>query len=726
MLRAVVTRLGELGHAVVATSPVRALDRLAHLEPRLAVLDLEACTRSNLVHALHARQLPIVVLGGGARLRTVMAARSLGARQVVDASFSVEALATTLSATLVAEPSPLSQLAVPRSATLGDLLATLEQELRAGLARFAPVPSHGDVRFTLRDPELVATYVRRLRAAVSRVVADVAPAPCELSGTAIPISGEAPRESEADGPLAGARLVLVDQRVSRVDAVCTALRRAGAAVFACAPEELLSEMSRIAELDPTALLVEEELGGTVERLLAEIAKDSRLNNSRLVAAPLGELWNAGERMLDTERLLELILPSHREERAVAERLLTGSRFGVDLASLGPGRLLHAVAMARVPVRVTHIEASCLLRVELAADGVVAGASARLPDRSRLEGLAALAVFLRRGKGTVDVEQLLDPTLVSILAPVATAIGLASGEPVPVVHSSFPPGPVTRVTWSNLPGPLAGRITWTSIPALSAEELSAYAIKDPSELLDAVDDDDEEEEREQDRPTLAVDPARIPGASLRMAPLPAIEDRAADAAPPIAAPAGGVAGSNAPVDGAPSAVGTVAPVVAVPAPEPCGAVLELSSEDLEPIAPRTEEPTEPLPETVGAAGLPAASGQGSSRLAALDQQRQASSLEPEALAGARADGAPQEAVGAVTMQRAARPRRAEPGADRRKTRREGVADRRRPAGERAAAPVAPRGPATAEPPATGSGISPEFVAIALVVALTLLVVLMVTR
>jgi|GEM_PF-5078288 len=696
MLRAVVARLGELGHAVVATSPGRALDRLAQIEPRLAVLDLEACTRTNLVNALHARQLPIVVLGGGARLRTVMAARTLGARQVVDASFSVEELATTLSATILAEPSPLSLLAVPRTTTLGDLLATLEQELRAGLARFARIPSRGDVRFTLRDPELVATYVRRLRAAVSRVVADVAPAPCELTGATIAVSGEAPRDPAADGPLAGARLVIVDQRVSRVDAVCGALRRAGAAVFACAPEELLSEMARIAELDPTAIVVEEELGGTVERLLAEIAKESRLSFSRLVAAPLGELWNAGERMLDTERLVELVMPSHREELTIAERLLTGSRFGVDLASLGPGRLLHAVAMARVPARVTHIEASCLLRVELAADGVVAGASARLPDRNRLEGLAALAVFLRRGRGMVDVEQLLDPSLVSILSPVATAIGLASGEPIPVVNSSVPPGPVTRVAWSNLPAPLAGRITWTSIPALSAEELSAYAIKDPSELLDAVEDDDEEEE--QDRPTLAVDPARFPGASLRMAPPPAIDDRAAEAAAPAA-------GEVAPP--------VVAPVGAGPAPAepPVGPLANVP----EPAQPQVEEPTVPLPETaVRPPDTPAAAGEGSRRDATRDRKRKRRATDVEAPIG---DHAPGEDGAAVAMPRAARPRRAAPPADRRGAPRAEAPERRR-----AVAPSPPSG----ESPASGSGISPEFVAIALVVALTLLVVLMVLR
>jgi len=705
MLRAVVTRLGELGHAVVATSPGRALDRLAQIEPRLAVLDLEACTRSNLVNALHARKLPIVVLGGGARLRTVMAARTLGARQVVDASFSVEELATALSATILAEPSPLSLLAVPRTTTLGDLLATLEQELRAGLARFARIPSRGDVRFTLRDPELVATYVRRLRAAVSRVVADVATAPCELTGAVIAVSGEAPRDPAADGPLAGARLVIVDQRVSRVDAVCGALRRAGAAVFACAPEELLSEMARIAELDPTAIVVEEDLGGTVERLLAEIAKDSRLHHSRLVAAPLGELWNAGERMLDTERLVELVLPSHREELTVAERLLTGSRFGVDLASLGPGRLLHAVAMARVPARVTHIEASCLLRVELAADGVVAGASARLPDRSRLEGLAALAVFLRRGKGMVDVEQLLDPSLVSILSPVATAIGLASGEPIPVVNSSVPPGPVTRVAWSNLPAPLAGRITWTSIPALSAEELSAYAIKDPSELLDAVEDDEEEEE--QDRPTLAVDPSRVPGASLRMAPPPAIDVHAAEAAPP--------AGANV---GPPPVVAPAAPVGAGPAP--AAPLLGPLADALEPVQPQVEEPTLPLPETAeGSAAAPAAAGEGAGRDAARDRKRKRRASEAQAPAGDRALG---EDGDAVAVQRAARPRRAEPPVERRGAPRVGAPERRRPAGERAAAPS----PSSGERPAPGSGISPEFVAIALVVALALLVLLMVLR
>lgn len=645
MLRAVVLRLGELGRTVVAISPGRALERLAQLEPGLVVLDLEACTRTELVRAVHARALPIVVLGRGAQLRTAIAARSLGARQVIDSAYSVEQLTQDLVHAVVAGAPTRAPLAFAQTTTLRELLGTLEQELRASLARYSRVPARGDLRFRLRDPELIATYLRRLRAALSRVVADVVPAPCELTGEPIPLSSEVRAERWPLEPLAGARFVLVDPRVSRVDAMAAALRAVGGTVFPCAPEELLGELSRIAELDPTAILVEEELGGTVERLLAEIGGESRLRFTRLIAAPLGELWDAADRALDTLRLLELVSPAHLEERAIAERLRAQPRQVMDLATVGPGRLLHAVALAATPTRLTHVEASCLLRVEFASEGIVAGASARLPDRNRLEGPAALAVFLRRTKGTVDIQRLVEPSLVSVLAPVADAIGMAMSEPIPVVNSSFPPGPVTRLSWSNMPGPMAGRITWTSIPAISPEELSAYAIKDPSELLDAVEDDDDDEP-----PTVAFDPSRVAGPALRMRPLPVVE-----AAPaPTARAAAAEPASASPSSGAPAAE-----PVAEPVAEP----------------PVLEEPTEPLP--------------------AVTPRAPRATRKPVASGGRRA-------------------RRQASAAARREPRDHAPRERR----EAPASAAAPRREA--------GGLSPQFVGVALFVALLVLAMLFVLR
>ncbi|MBN2193033.1 MAG: hypothetical protein JW751_09475 [Polyangiaceae bacterium] len=706
ILRAIVTRLGDLGHLVAAASPARSIERLSLLEPRLVVLDLEACTRSDLVRLLHARGLPIVVLGSGAHLRTAMAARTLGARKVVGASFSVDELATSLAAVLAEIPVSGSLLATAQTTTLGDLLSTLEQEMRAGLARYVRVPAQGDVRFTVRDSELIATYVRRLRAAVSRTAADVAAAPCELTGDPVPLLAW-PRMARAPmAPLEGARLVLVDSRVSRADAILVACRAAGASVFPCAPEEFLGELSRIADLDPTAILVEDELGGTVERLLAEIGAESRLRFSRLIAAPLGELWDAGERALDTDRLFEILMPSHLEERTVAERLLAQPRHGVELATLGPARLLHALALARVPARLTHIEASCLLRIELANDGVVAGAQARLPDRNRLEGPAALAVFLRRTKGTVDIQRLMDPTILSVFAPVPTAIGIASREPIPVVNSSFPPGPVTRVSWSSMPAPVAGRITWTSIPSISDEELSAYAIKDPAELLDAVDDDEEEEP-----PTAAFNPGHIPGVSLRMPPPPAIEEDGAGGAESGAKPPVLAAAEPAPSVAAPGIL-PAAPTEPVAIMTPDSQVFALVDGGAQ--GERVGNPPPALP-VVSSAG-PTRPGE----LAAL----------PPISADPGVGGTTLPAVGDRTNIHDQDPRdpRAEPAAARRQNPGDDATDRGSvtrvpdslPEANGDAAPASRSGPTSL---GKASGVSPEFVAIAVLVALCLLVVLM---
>ena len=527
-LRAVVQKLERLGHSVVAASPRSALARFGAVEPRLVVMDLEACASQQLVAEVHRRQVPIAVFGSGVRTRTAMAARSLGARHVVEPAFSVEATTQELARCLDVETKHQSTLAEPQPTSLGELLATLEHEIRRGLARSGVVSRYGDVRFVLKDPQLMATYVRRLRAALARSTTQVEPAVCGLTDDRIPVQADLAL-LPMPLPLDGARVVLVDADVSRVDAAATALRATGAHVFVCSAEQLLGELSRIASLDPTVILVEDVLAPVTERLVAEVASGCRLRFTKVVSTPLAQWWQ--DRAIDVDSLVDLVLPIHLEEEQIAESFRKSSLDGVDLATLGPARLLFALARAGLPCRLSHLEASFLSRVELARDGVVSGASARLPNRDRLEGPAALAAFLARVQGKVQLERLVEPTLVNILAPVSAAIGLASEESLPVVTSSLPPGPVTQVTWSNMPGPMAGRATWTSIPALSPEALSAYAIKDPGELLDAVEDDEDDD----DLPTRVVDPDLL--AALKPPGLPNLKRSPARSNAPAAPPGG---------------------------------------------------------------------------------------------------------------------------------------------------------------------------------------------
>ena len=469
LLRAVFARLQQEGLRVVATSPARATGRMQDNVPRLAVMDLAACATPELVAKAHALSVPIAVLGTTMRSRSSFVARALGARHVMTPTPSVDSVTSAILGCLEAEKQKRSTLDQPIRTTLSELQEAIAQEIRVGLLRLGSVPRQGDAELVIESPQTIATYVRRLRAAVARTTAEARAAPCQLTDQPWLLT---PRRAEhvPDRPLAGARLVLVDGNVARADAVTSVLRGAGADVFVCAPEELLGELSRIADLDPSALIVEDLLASMVRRLLDEVGAETRLRWCKLVELPLGELWSASE-------------PS----------------VTVRLEELGPARLLHAIAQAGIAARLSHFESSCLTRVDFASEGLVAGIKVRLPNRQTLEGPLALATFLRRKSGEVRLEQLPDATIVNLLAPVGSCVILASEENPPELEGAGPN--LARLTWSTSPGAQVGNITWSNIPALTPEALRQYTITDPSELLDAAEDDDDDEPPTLARPGL---------------------------------------------------------------------------------------------------------------------------------------------------------------------------------------------------------------------------------
>ncbi len=492
LLRAVFARLQEEGLRVVATSPARAAGRMQDDVPRLVVMDLTACATPELVAKAHELAVPIAVLGTTMRSRSTFVARALGARHVMTPTPSVDSVAGSIIDCLQAEQQKRSTLDQPLRTTLSELQEAISQEIRVGLSRVGNLPREGDAELVINSPQTIATYVRRLRAAIARNASEAQPAPCQLTEQPRLLTARraeyVPTES-----LSGSRLVLVDGNVARSDAVTSVLRRAGADVFVCSAEELLGELSRIAELDPSALIVEDLLASMARRLLDEVGAESRLKWCKVVELPLSELWSAGERSIDADQLLSLVEPATGDERRLARRLADESSLTIRLEEMGPARLLHAIASAGVAARLSHFESACLTRVDFAADGLIAGAKVRLPNRETLEGPLALATFLRRKSGEVRLERLSDATIVNLLAPVCNCVILASEETPPNLEGAELDSNLARLTWSTSPGAQVGNITWSNIPALTPEALRQYSITDAGELLDAAEDSDEDED-----------------------------------------------------------------------------------------------------------------------------------------------------------------------------------------------------------------------------------------
>ncbi len=375
--------------------------------------------------------IPVAILGEGVDLDGRFRAYRHGALGVIPRSASVDEMARRICelARQVAEHEREDDGL--GEATVDEVVNLLSRELRNGILSLGD--GSAGSRVVLRAgrsmSDAIESFVERIRPLVE---------------ASAPISFEFHEllpASEADSTVCSAstfrerRIVVIENRPSRSDAMATELRNAGATVIVVDGEG--GGLERACQLDPEIVLVDESgLEGWAYSVMRSFRAHPRLRFAGLLVHRTAESFTK-DGAFDLGRIgpaLEaLMAPIDDIARCVSVR----AAFQTRLETLGPARLLRIVARGQGTRRVTVRHARATIEIDI-AEGLVAGARLSATNNTSTEGPAALAALLGLATGEVDVEPKDHPATANVMAPVDDAIAAASREHSPIAPSMVPP------------------------------------------------------------------------------------------------------------------------------------------------------------------------------------------------------------------------------------------------------------------------------------------------
>ncbi|MCB9624648.1 MAG: hypothetical protein H6723_15145 [Sandaracinus sp.] len=231
-----------------------------------------------------------------------------------------------------------------------------------------------------------------------------------------------PFDREASQILVGARLLVAGDDPVATDGLVGHLRAHGASVGVT--DARGRGLDRLGFLDAHALLYDPRRAPE-ELLQARLDDNARLRGARLIPFYWDDVWPAGA----VRPAIELLAHSLRGEIALDRELryMAEARrsFPVPFRRLGAGRVLRALAGAngsvlRLVVAGDHVRAI----VELGGDLVVSATTYGEGPTPRRVGVRALAELLAMKAGRAHVERHDLARVMTIMAPVAEALGLA--------------------------------------------------------------------------------------------------------------------------------------------------------------------------------------------------------------------------------------------------------------------------------------------------------------
>lgn len=449
-------RLVKHGLNVHACSRASVADTAFVVAPDLVVLAGAAAEDGGLdvLVSLAARPatagLPVVVIGDPGRFGDRASTFRHGVVAVIERSASADELARRIAE--VAEGLPErtgeSSGAVDEGG-VRELVELLAESLRTGILSVTG-PDGTSARVVLRADrpvsEVISQIVERLRPltdAPDGVRYEFHESPTGKFGAletptgklgALDLGGD--DDSAALSELSRCRLLLIEQNPARADLLAQGLRAHGARVAVADGLGRGLELAR--DLAPDVIIVD---GAAVDdwalEALRQIRRDRSLRWASLLLADASQLWR-DERRPDIAMLAASIGSLMRSDRELARRLLTDAAVGTRLEVLGPVRTLRMLAETKLGLRMHVQHPRIVVDVDL-SDGIVVGASARLPNASgtAADGPAALATLLGLASGRVQIERAEAPRTTNIMSPVDDAIAVAARED-PVVALSQPP------------------------------------------------------------------------------------------------------------------------------------------------------------------------------------------------------------------------------------------------------------------------------------------------
>lgn len=461
MLDAVALALDRHGVQLEVGDPDNAVQSVFVHAPDMVLLVGDAAveegraTLEKLAATVATAVIPVAILSDDAGLDHRMQAARFGAVAVVLRSASADAMAKLI-ADVARELPERKSAAGPTDlgeASLDEVVELFARRLRSGI--LAVSANGGSERVVLRGDRPVTQAIEELVDRLRPLVTQSETVRWEFQQAPTGKLAELTLDDDQpDGELDVAalfkqrRIVIVEKSPARADDLVVALRERGAHVVVIDGEG--TGLAKARAIDPDVILVDVSgVGGWASQAMQLIRGDARLRWAALLVTRGEELWRANTPEPDIARLAAGMQPLVEPDESLMQRVRdTKTPIDVRLETTGPTRLLRAVARAGVTVHATVRHRRATIEVDF-AEGLIVGARGEVASEtpggkpSKVDGAAAIAVWLGIASGRVRIERRDAPSVANVMAPVDDAIAAADRE-TPVMLPSIPPpaGPAT--------------------------------------------------------------------------------------------------------------------------------------------------------------------------------------------------------------------------------------------------------------------------------------------
>lgn len=409
-------------------------------------------------HALTASS-PVALLSSDDSLDARLRAAEHGVVSIVHRVASADAMARQMLelATRLYDDPGVYEAGELAEASVDDLVQILGRELQSGILSITQADGARAERFVVRAGQPMRAAIRQFIERVRPLIAEAKPlryafheAPLAPLWT-LDDEAEAAADGSARKGLRDRRFLLIANNPAAADALAQELRANGALVVVVSADG--SGWDRARDLDPEVALIDEEgLNHWGFDAVARLRADPQLRWASLVVMDAKELLPE-DGPPRVERLAANIAKLTESDAALRARAASHEVFDARIETVGPTRLVRALLSTGGAWNL-HVRPRGGATLELAlAEGLVAGASAHLPDGRVLEAAPAFACLLVAGAGRLRAEPATHPALANMLMPLDEAVRAAhaEGSPLPVTHSpSAPPPPPERASRPSSP------------------------------------------------------------------------------------------------------------------------------------------------------------------------------------------------------------------------------------------------------------------------------------
>ncbi|MCA9600619.1 MAG: hypothetical protein KC417_01270, partial [Myxococcales bacterium] len=223
------------------------------------------------------------------------------------------------------------------------------------------------------------------------------------------------------------RVVVAMSDEQLAERLVKSLERAGALVVLTHPGG--DRLRHAASIDPQLVYVDADgLGSKGMRLGRALQSNPRLRWASVLRFSSHQLSSNDPRDPTLVRLAVESKPRIQIDSLLTERARRDPPFVVQMARIGPNRLLRALEPIDGALRVTVLGPRAVAQIDL-ENGRLIGASWKevTPDRVSIEGLDAVATFLTLEHGDVRIERRERTTLSNVNERLSSALALAAAR-----------------------------------------------------------------------------------------------------------------------------------------------------------------------------------------------------------------------------------------------------------------------------------------------------------